>query len=209
MSVILYKRQKEIFDFIKMYIQKHGYAPSLKEIADAMGLSSLATVHEHVRRLVKKGVVKKHPGVKRGLEIAGKIDRPEEQPVELPIMGYIAAGLPIEPYRDSKSVLQIAPKMISGKKRAYVLQVKGDSMIEDGIFDGDYVVVEETEEARNGQVVVAMLENGTVTLKKYFQEETRVRLEPANADMGPIYAVNVKIQGKVVGLIRRFFNLNN
>lgn len=208
MPVILYKRQKQIFDFIKLYIEKNGFAPSLKEIADAMNLSSLATVHEHIRRLVEKGVLKKHDGVKRGLELAGEIEKPEGRPVELPIMGYVAAGLPIEPHRDRNSVLQVAPKMITGKKRAYVLQVKGESMIEDGIFDGDYVVIEEVDEARNGEVVVALLENGTVTLKKYFKEETRVRLEPANANMGPIYAVNVQVQGKVVGLIRKFYQWN-
>jgi len=204
MPIVLYKRQKEIFDFIKQYIEKNGYAPSLREVADAMNLSSLATVHEHIRRLVEKGIVKKYDGIKRGLEIVGEIKEPEARPVGLPVMGYVAAGLPIQPYRDRNAILQVAPNMISGKKRAYVLQVRGESMIEDGILDGDYVVVEEADDVQDGEIVVAYLENGTVTLKKYFKEATRVRLEPANANMGPIYAVNVKVQGRVIGLIRKF-----
>ena len=204
MPVTLYKRQKQILDFISQYIQKHGYSPTLKEIAEAMGLSSLATVHEHIAVLVRKGLLKKYEGSVRGLEVVGQeVTRPAEG-IELPILGYIAAGLPIQPYRDPNATFMVAPTMVSGKKRAYVLQVRGDSMVEDGILDGDYVVVEEVSEVKNGDIVVALLENGLATLKRFYKENDRVRLEPANAKMGPIYARNVKVQGKVIALIRRF-----
>lgn len=208
MPVVLYKRQRQIFNFIKQYIGKHGYAPSLKEIAKAHDLSSLATVHEHIRRLVEKGVLEKQDGVKRGLEVVKDLTGENESAVTVPIMGFIAAGLPIQPYTDPNAVFKLAPAMVSPKRRSYVLQVKGDSMVEDGILDGDYVVIEETDEVKDGEIVVALLENGTVTLKKIYREETRVRLEPANADMGPIFAANVTVQGRVVGLVRRFHKYN-
>jgi repressor LexA len=123
-------------------------------------------------------------------------------------LGYIAAGSPIEPYSDEDASFRVSPELITGKKRAYVLQVKGQSMIEDHIDDGDYVVVEETQNVNNGDIVIALLDNGLATLKRYYKEVTRVRLEPANANMSPIYATNVQIQGRVVGLIRKVSLLN-
>jgi len=204
MPVTLYRRQKQIVDFIAQYIQRHGHSPTLQEIADAMGLSSLATVHEHIAALVRKGVVKKYEGSVRGLEITDSRYASTSKGCNLPIFGYIAAGKPIEPYTDTNAQLGVAPSMVSGKKRAFVLQVKGDSMVDEGILDGDYVVVEEQNEVNNGDIVVALLENGLATLKRFFKEATRVRLEPANSDMSPIYATEVKIQGKVVGVIRKW-----
>jgi repressor LexA len=124
--------------------------------------------------------------------------------MELPVLGLIAAGQPIEPYLDPNATLAVAPGMVSGNKRSFVLQVKGESMIEDGILDGDFVVVEQQEMAKNGDIVVALLENGFATLKRYFKEASRIRLEPANSRMVPIYATNVRIQGKVVGVIRKY-----
>jgi len=118
--------------------------------------------------------------------------------------GFIAAGSPIEPYTDPGATYSISPTMLSGKRRAYVLKVKGQSMVDDGIMDGDYVVVEEQDEVKNGDIVVALLENGLATLKRFYREATRVRLEPANTQMAPIYATRVRIQGKVVGVIRAF-----
>ena len=123
-------------------------------------------------------------------------------------MGYIAAGQPIEPYTDPNATFSVSPTMVSGKKRSFVLQVKGDSMIDDGILDGDYVVIEETEIAENGDIVVALLENGLATLKRFFKEATRIRLEPANSQMSPIFATNVRIQGVCVGVIRKFKPVN-
>lgn len=211
MPVVLYKRQRQILDFIAQYIQRNGHSPTLQEIANALGVSSLATVHEHLETMVKKGVIKRREGSVRGIEItdkdmAGRVITPAS--VELPIMGYIAAGAPIEPHTDPNAVFNVPPTMISSKKRAFVLQVKGDSMVEAGILDRDYVVIEQTEMANNGDVVVALLDNGFATLKRYFKETTRVRLEPANSTMSPIFTTKVRIQGKCVGVIRRYSSVN-
>jgi len=204
MAVTLYKRQRQILDYIAQYIQKNTYAPTLREIADAINVSSLATVHEHLEALVRKNVIKKHSGKVRGLELVDKTFLDTGESVDLPLLGYIAAGSPIEPYADNDATFKVSPELVTGKRRAYVLQVKGKSMIDDHIDDGDYVVVEETNEVNNGDIVVALLDNGLATLKKYYKEVTRVRLEPANSNMSPIYATNVQIQGRVVGLIRKF-----
>lgn len=204
MPVTLYKRQKQILDFISQYIQKNGYSPTLTEIAEAIGVSSLATVHEHLTAMEKKGVIKRYEGSVRGIELVDKKLGQLTKGIEIPIMGFIAAGKPIEPYTDPNATIHISPSLLTGKKRAFVLQVKGESMIDDGILDGDYVVIEEKETANNGEIVVAILENGFATLKRFFKEATRVRLEPANAKMSPIFAKEVKIQGRVVGVIRRF-----
>ena len=204
MPVTLYRRQRQIVDFIAQYIQKNGYSPTLQDIADSIGVSSLATVHEHLQALVKKGVIRKYEGAVRGIEVLDRKLGRLTQGIELPIMGFIAAGKPIEPYTDPNAAFKVSPSMVSGKTRAYVLQVKGDSMIDEGILDGDYVVIEEQDTVRDGDIVVALLENGLATLKRYFKEATRVRLEPANSTMSPIFAKNVRIQGKVVGVIRKF-----
>ena len=205
MPVVLYERQRQIIDFIAQFIQRNAYAPNLKQIAQAMNLNSLATVHEHIEILVKKGVLKKI-GKRKGriLEIVDKKLADIDRGVQLPILGFIAAGKPIEPFSDPAAFLSVAPTMISGKVRSYVLQVKGESMIGDGIMDGDYVVVEERHDVSNGDIVVALLDNGLATLKKFFKEATRIRLEPSNAKMAPIFATNVQIQGKVIAVIRKF-----
>jgi repressor LexA len=204
MPITLYRRQRQIIDFISQYIQKFGTSPTLQEIADSLGVSSLATVHEHLQTLTKKGVIRRFEGAVRGIELIddglGKLT----DGIELPVLGFIAAGQPIEPITDPNATLRVANSMLSGKKRSFVLQVRGDSMIEEGILDGDFVVIEENREARDGEIVVALLDNGLATLKKFFREATRIRLEPANSAMRPIFARNVKIQGKVVGLVRRF-----
>ncbi len=209
MPVTLYNRQRQILDFVAQYIQANGYSPTLQEIAKALGVSSLATVHEHLQAMVKKGVIKKYEGSVRGLEILDKnaAERTSsEAAIELPVLGFIAAGSPIEPYTDPNSIFSVPPSMVNPKKRCFVLQVKGDSMIEAGIFDKDYVVIEQTETASNGEVVVALLDNGFATLKRFFKEATRVRLEPANSTMSPIFVAGdkVRIQGKVVGVIRKY-----
>lgn len=204
MLPVLYRRQKQILDFINQYNQKNGWSPTLKQIAQAIGVSSLATVHEHLQVLEKKGVIKRYSGSVRGLKISSVVKESTSLGIELPVLGFIAAGQPIEPYSDPNSSISISPGMVSGKKRSFVLQVKGESMIEEGILDGDFVVIEQQEEAINGEIVVALLENGFATLKRYFKEATRIRLEPANAKMSPIYSTNVKIQGKVVGVIRKY-----
>lgn len=204
MPITLYRRQKQILDFIKQYIDKYGYSPTLAEIAESIGVSSLATVHEHLQALVLKGVIKRFDGAVRGIEILDQKVSNALKGIELPVLGFIAAGQPIMAYTDPDATLNIPPHMVSGKKRSYVLQVKGDSMIEDGILDGDFVIIEEQTIASDGDIVVALLDNGLATLKRFFKEANRIRLEPANAAMEPIYATNVKIQGKCVGVIRRF-----
>lgn len=204
MPITLYKRQKQILEFIRQYIEKYSYSPTLGEIAEAIGVSSLATVHEHLQALSTKGVIKRFEGAVRGIEVIDQKISQALKGVELPILGFIAAGAPIAVYTDPDARVNVPPAMLSGKKRAYVLQVKGDSMIEDGILDGDYVIIEEQTTARDGEIVVALLDNGLATLKRFFKEKDRIRLEPANASMAPIYASSVKIQGKCVGVIRRF-----
>jgi len=204
MAVTLYKRQRQIVDFIAQYLQKNGYAPTLREIADSLGVSSLATVHEHLQALQRKKVIKRHEGAVRGIELLDRTFVRMSDNVDLPLLGFIAAGSPIEPHTDPNATFKVSPEMISGKKRSYVLQVKGKSMIEDHIDEGDYVVIEETQSVNDGDIVVALLDNGLATLKRFYREMTRVRLEPANSTMSPIYATNVQIQGRVVGLIRKF-----
>jgi repressor LexA len=204
MAVTLYKRQRQILDFIAQYIQKNGFSPTLKEIAGSIGVSSLATVHEHLQALQRKKVIRRHDGAVRGIEIVDRTFLKTSDSVDLPWLGFIAAGSPIEPHPDQGASFKVSPEMISGKRRSYVLQVKGQSMIEDHIDDGDFVVIEETPEVNNGDIVVALLDNGLATLKRFYKEVTRIRLEPANSSMSPIYATNVQIQGRVVGLIRKF-----
>ena len=206
MALVVYRRQSQILDFIKQHIQSKGSAPTLREIADAIGVSSLATVHEHLQALVTKGLIKRKGGKVRSIELKDIEINFNPQGVSVPILGFIAAGAPIEPYTDPNATMSIPPNFYSQKKRVYVLQVRGESMIEEQIRDGDYVVVEQEESANNGDIVVALLDNGMATLKRFFREATRVRLEPANAKMSPIFVKNVRIQGKVVGLVRRYTN---
>lgn len=205
--VTIYKRQKQILDFISQYIQLNGTSPTLQEIADAMELSSLATVHEHLMALVKKGIIRKYEGAVRGIEILDEKVNAVLQGIELPLVGYIAAGQPIEAIENPLATIVVSPDLVSKVKRCYVLQVKGDSMIDMGIFDGDYVVIQSQNTALNGDIVVALLDNGFATLKSYFKEKDgRVRLQPANQKMDPIYveAKNLQIQGKLTGVIRKY-----
>ncbi|KKR30546.1 repressor LexA [Candidatus Woesebacteria bacterium RIFCSPHIGHO2_01_FULL_39_32] len=205
MAPIIYRRQQQILDFIKQFIQSTGSAPTLRQIAEAIGVSSLATVHEHLTTLEAKKLIKRKTGKTRAIELVEADFAMSSEGIAVPILGYIAAGSPIEPYTDPNAEMEIPNSFVSGKRRTFVLQVKGDSMIEEQIRDGDFVIIEQTENALNGDIVVALLDNGMATLKRFFKEATRVRLEPANAKMSPIFVKNVKIQGKVVGLIRKYF----
>ena len=205
--VTLYKRQKEILDYISQYIQKNGTSPTLQEIADAMHLSSLATVHEHLQALQKKGIIKRFEGTVRGIKILDEGIESSLQGVMLPLVGYISAGQPIEAIENPLATISVASDLVSKSKRCYVLQVKGDSMIEMGIFDGDYVVVQQQETAQDGDVVVALLNGEFATLKSFYKDSGgKVRLQPANSTMDPIYedSRNVQVQGKVTGVIRRY-----
>jgi repressor LexA len=205
--VTLYKKQKLILDFISQYIQMNGYSPTLQEIADSMNLSSLATVHEHLQALERKGIIRKFEGAVRGIEIIDDCINANLNAVELPLMGYIAAGQPIEAIENTLATVMVSPDMVSKSKRCFVLQVKGDSMIGEGIMDGDFVVLKQQETAENGQIVVALIDNGFATLKTFYREKNgKVRLQPANDKMQPIIveADNCKVQGVVTGIVRRY-----
>ncbi len=206
MAVVLYEKQRQIVEYIAQFMQKYNSFPSLKDIAAAFNLNSLATVHEHLGRLVRKGVLRKRKGWGRGFELVDEYLMRYSGGVRLPVLGFIAAGQPLEPYTDPNEYRDVAPSLLTGKTRGFILKVKGESMIEDGILDGDYVVCEEAPQIRNGDIVVALLETGLVTLKRFFKEATRIRLEPANAKMSPIFATKVQIQGKVVGVVRKFLH---
>lgn len=206
MPATLYTKERQILEFITQFIQRFGYAPTLKEIGGALGMNSVATVHEHLDKLRLKGYIRKLDGTSRGIEIVTEkyVAGNASTAVELPVLGYIAAGAPLEPYTDPNFYMSVAPSIISSSKSSFILQVKGTSMIEDGILDGDYVVIQHQQDAQNGDIVVALLPNGLATLKRIFFEKERIKLMPANASMSPIFTTHVKIQGKVVGLIRKF-----
>jgi repressor LexA len=206
MAPVLYNRERQVLEFITQYIQRHGYAPTLLEIAECLGVNAPSTVHEHLERLVAKGYVKKTAGFERGIELVESRVKlsTNETALELPVLGFIAAGAPLEPHTDPNFYMSVPANVLSGKKAAYILQVKGNSMIDDGIIDGDYVVVQHQQDAQSGDIVVAILPNGFATLKRIFFEKDKIRLEPANTSMSPIFATHVKVQGKVVAVFRRF-----
>lgn len=204
MPPVIHRRQRAILDYITLFIQKNGYAPTLREIADGVGLSSLATVHEHISKLEEKGILKRKGKASREIKLIHKKYASWKGAVDLPVLGYITAGEPIKTYSTPGVTIQVAPNLISGKKRAFIFQIKGDSMVEEGILNGDYLVIEEDPEVNNGDVIIALLENGIVTVKRFFKEATRIRLEPASSKMAPLFVVNITIQGKVKALIRKF-----
>ena len=200
----LTKRQKEILDHIDGFIDERGYAPSFEEIAHHFGYSSLATVHEHLSNLERKGYIRKSYNESRSIELVKADEGPHA--VELPLMGAVAAGLPIEAVTQAET-LAVPPDMIRRGRDNYVLKVQGDSMIEEQIRDGDYIVVSQQDTADNGQMVVALVGGDSATVKKLYREPgNRIRLQPANSTMEPIVvdAREVQIQGVVVGVIRKY-----
>lgn len=202
---LLTPRERQILDFIVQYIKKWGYSPTLREIAAGVGLKSGPGLSPSIKRLKKRGILVQISNSPRSLLVdLDKVKKYQGAELKIPLLGFIAAGKPLEPYTDPNATIDIPPSLVSGKKRVFALQVKGDSMVEEGILDGDFVVVEEQEEAKNGDIVVALLENGLATLKKFYKEATRIRLEPANSKMKPIFAKNVQIQGRVVAIIRHY-----
>ena len=195
----LTKRQKQILDFITEFIQAHDYAPSYREIAEHFGLSSTATIHEHVKSLEDKGLITSSHNAARSLEL---VQHRFGKAIELPLAGLIAAGEPIEAIQSNEMIA--IPQNLVKDENSFVLKVKGESMIDEGILSGDYVVVERNFYPKNGDVVVALLDNEYATLKKYFREKDRIRLQPANKAMKPIYAKNPAIQGIVKAILRTF-----
>ncbi len=204
----LTKKQKRTLDYVSSFIEQHGYSPSYREIANGLKLNSVATVAQHIDSLVSKGLLTKGNNSARSLMPVSEVESAvfDEKAVRLPIMGLIAAGSPIETISGHPETLEVPPFMV-GKRSSYVLQVKGNSMINDGIHSGDYVVVQEKETPSNGEVVVALIDGQEATLKRYYKEAGRVRLQPANDAMEPIYVtpdMGLQIQGVVIGLIRRY-----
>jgi repressor LexA len=208
MPGVLYKKERQVLEFLAQFQNKHGYSPTLVEIAKATGHRSVSTIHVIIRSLVDKGYVQKVDGNARVLKIKDESILQTflgvEPSMELPLMGYIAAGRPLEPHVDPNATFQVSASLITGTKTAYALQVKGESMIEDGIFDGDYVIIERANQAKNGEIVVALVDDNLATLKRFFLQEGVVILKPANAQMEPIYPKQIRIQGRVVALVRKF-----
>ena len=198
----LTKRQREILDFLNEFIEEHGYAPSLEEIGRRFGLSSLATVHKHLTNLQDKGVIRRAWNRSRSVEV---VPTPMGgRALDLPLLGYVAAGAPIEAVVSNETVT--VPEDLVGTRDTYALRVRGDSMIDEQIRDGDLVVVEDRQTAHNGEMVIALLEGAEVTLKKFYRENGHVRLQPANDAVAPIIvrADKVQVQGVVVGVMRRY-----
>lgn len=197
----LTKKQSETLDSIRNWIAKYAYAPSYRDLMRAMQIKSPATTYNHVQALISKGYIRLRDGQLRSVELTEKSNI-FTKGIELPLMGVIAAGQPIEAIenRDTMTVpLELLPNL-----NCYALQVKGESMIDDGILDGDYVIIERNFYPQNGDVVVALLDNENATLKKYYREENRIRLQPANKKMKPIYTKNPVIQGIVRAVLRRY-----
>ena len=198
----LTKRQREILDFLNDFIAEHGYAPSLEEIGRRFGLSSLATVHKHLTNLQQKGFIRRTWNRSRSVEVVPS--RSAGRAVELPLLGFVAAGAPIEAIATTETIS--VPEDLVGKRDTYVLRVRGDSMIDEQIRDGDFVVIEDRKLADNGEMVIALVAGSDVTLKKFYRENGRVRLQPANPAMQPLLVDpdQVQIQGVVVGVMRKY-----
>ena len=198
----LTKRQREILDYLNEFIEQHGYAPSLEEIGRRFNLSSLATVHKHLTNLQEKGFIRRAWNRSRSVELVPT--RVGGRAIELPLLGFVAAGHPIEAVAGSETIA--VPETLAGKKDSYVLRVKGDSMIDEQIRDGDFVIVEDRKAADNGEMVIALVGGADVTLKKFYRESGRIRLQPANPSMQPMMfdPDQVQVQGVVVGVMRKY-----
>lgn len=200
--MVMTRRQKQILDFVGAFVKENGYSPSLEEIADELGLSSVSTVHKHVSHLLEKGLLRRGWNQNRSLEPVRFERRPRA--AVIPLVGIVAAGQPIEAIEDVET-LDI-PESFLGRGETYALRVAGESMIDEGIRDGDYVIVERRRKAHNGEVVIAIIDGEEATLKTFRQEGARVRLIPANKSMKPMIfaARRVEISGVVTGVLRHF-----
>jgi len=192
-------KQLRILTLIRDFQRKQGYSPTMQELADAIGVTKV-TVFEHVASLEKKGLLRRSRHRARSLELTQRVEFPDESPSSLPLVGHIAAGAPIEAIENPETI--DFEDLFRTPQGAFVLKVRGDSMIDEQIRDGDFVVVERRETANNGETVVALLEDGDATLKKLYKEGGRIRLQPANPAFEPIYVDQARIQGVVVGVIR-------
>jgi repressor LexA len=200
----LTKRQREILDFVEGFVRFRGYSPSFEEIAENFGYRSLATVHEHLSNLQAKGYIRKNYNESRSIELVDSNIRIAA--IELRLLGSVAAGLPIEAIEEQETI-SVPEDMIAGSvAQHYVLRVRGSSMIEEQIRDGDYVIVQSRDTAHNGEMVIALIDGENATMKKFYRENGRVRLQPANPNLDPMFFEpdRITIQGIVIGVIRRY-----
>jgi len=207
-TALLTKRQQEIWEFLVRYVDAHGYPPTVREIGEDVGLASPSTVHAHLANLERAGLIKRDPTKPRALELTGRAgQQPEAGEVHvLPLVGQIAAGGPLLAEQNVETYLSVPEPLASGGEE-FLLRVRGDSMQDAGILEGDYVVVRRTQDARNGEIVVALAGGDEsadeATVKTFYREDGRIRLQPENASLEPIYAEYVQILGKVVGVFRQ------
>jgi len=199
------KRQQDILDFIKSEVKSKGYPPSVREIGEAVGLASSSTVHGHLARLESKGLIRRDPTKPRAIEIleadiAAHI--PRNAVVNVPVVGKVTAGLPITAIENVEEYFPLPESLAPADEQVFMLEIMGESMIEAGILDGDYVIVKQQPTANNGDIVVAMTEEDEATCKRFFKEKDYIRLQPENSTMDPIILRNVSILGKVIGVYR-------
>ena len=196
----LTKRQREIFDFISRYLSRHGYPPTVREIGKAVGLHSSSTVHAHLAKLETLGVLKRDPTKPRAIEVMVERAKRAVRPTGLPLVGQVAAGEPIVAEENVEEYLQV-PDVIGGEAGDYILRVRGESMMDAGILEGDFVVVRPATDAKNGEIVVALI-GEEATVKRFFREKDHVRLQPENKTMKPIITTDAQLCGRVVGVFR-------
>jgi repressor LexA len=201
-------RQREIYDYLSEYVHERGYPPTVREIGEAVGLASPSTVHAHLANLERAGLLKRDPTKPRALELIGRDrgGREDAKVLSLPLVGEIAAGGPLLAEQNVEDYLEV-PELLAAGGADFLLRAKGESMIQAGILDGDYVVVRKQQDARNGDIVVALAGEDEsadeATVKRFFREDGRVRLQPENDALEPIYAYHVQILGKVIGVFRQ------
>ena len=200
----LTNRQKDVLDYVKSYIANHGYPPAVREIGFALGLNSPATIQSHLTALESKGYIKKTNSKYRSLEIVGNNEYLNEDVINVPLLGKITAGTPIEAIETPNEYFSLPAYLIPNKEEVFTLKVCGESMFNAGIFDGDIVIVQKQNVARNGEIVVAMTMENEVTLKRFYKEANYIRLQPENDTMEPIILPNCTILGKAIGLYRKF-----
>ncbi|WP_032121607.1 transcriptional repressor LexA [Clostridium amazonitimonense] len=195
-------KQEEIYTFLKSYTEEKGYPPSVREICEAVSLRSTSTVHGHLKRLEKKGLIKRDPTKPRALEIL-ELSMQKKEMVDIPIMGKVTAGMPILAVENIEDTFSIPMNFVKHDKDLFMLKVSGDSMIDAGIFNGDLAIIEKIQTAINGDIVVALIEN-EATIKRFFKEDDYIRLQPENKTMDPIIVNDCAILGKLVGIYRRY-----
>ncbi|PFA67765.1 repressor LexA [Bacillus sp. AFS015802] len=201
----LSKRQQDILQYIKVAVREKGYPPSVREIGEAVGLASSSTVHGHLARLESKGLIRRDPTKPRAIEILDLEEDaiPRQRVVNVPLIGKVTAGQPITAVENVEEFFPLPERMAPSDEQVFMLEIMGDSMIEAGILDGDFVIVRQQQTANNGDIVVAMTDEDEATVKRFFKEKDYVRLQPENSTMEPIILRNVSILGKVVGVYRQ------